>query len=189
MEAERGGSFWPETRANSRRSVVPVRCGFSRLEAFDEIGKLGWDGARLPAVLAGLGSQGFKATRPIAQRPIPQGIDGDGSSPGAGDLVVASRDLLGAPGEFAARQGFEHQGSDQTIAEQGSFFGFALHTFSLLTRESIREEVGKLDKCCVFSISGVALSSRAWRDDRGERENAANPTGAAVVPRTRTDAR
>jgi hypothetical protein len=61
--------------------------------------------------------------------------------------------LLRSAGEFAARQRLQHQGGDQPTAEQGDFFGSALHGFSLLTVESTWDEVGGPDKCCVFGIS------------------------------------
>ena len=50
--------------------------GIFAFEALDQVSELGRNGARLPAVLARLGSQGFKAAGPIAERPVEQGIDG-----------------------------------------------------------------------------------------------------------------
>jgi len=91
--------------------------GIFAFETFDEIGQLRRDGARLPAVLARLGGQGFKAPGAVAQCPVQQGIDGDRSALRAGDLVMAGGDLQGAPGEFAPWQRFQHQGRDQAVAE------------------------------------------------------------------------
>ena len=103
-------------------------------EAFDEVGELRGDGARLAAILAGLRRQGFEAAVAVAQRPIQQRIDGNGGAFGIGDVVVAGGDLFGAAGEFAARQRFQHQRRDQAVAEQGEFFGFGIHGENLLAR-------------------------------------------------------
>src|SRR5947209_19013319 len=44
-------------------------------EAFDQIGQLGRDGARLPAILTRLGGQGFKAPPAIVERPVQPRVD------------------------------------------------------------------------------------------------------------------
>ena len=44
-----------------------------------------------------------------------------------GNVVEAGGDLLGAAGEFAAGQRFQHQRRDQAVTEQRDFFGFVVH--------------------------------------------------------------
>jgi hypothetical protein len=78
------------------------------LQAFDQVGELGSDGARLTAVLARFGGQGIEAAAAIAERPLEQSIDRNGYALGIGDVVLAGGNLLGAAGEFTAGKGFEH---------------------------------------------------------------------------------
>jgi len=104
------------------------------LEAFDEAGQLWCDGARLATVLARFGGEGLEAAVAVARRPVEQRIDRDGAAFRIGDVVVAGGNLLGAAREFAAGQRLQHEWRDQTIAEQGNFFGFVIHpVFSLPT--------------------------------------------------------
>jgi hypothetical protein len=42
-------------------------------------------------------------------------------------VVEAGGDLLGVPRQFAARQSFQHQRGDESVAEQGDLFGFVVH--------------------------------------------------------------
>ena len=78
------------------------------LEAFDQVGELRSDGARLTAVLARFGGQGIEAAAAIAERPLEQGIDRNGNPLGIGNVVLAGGNLLRAAGEFTAGKGFEH---------------------------------------------------------------------------------
>ena len=78
------------------------------LETFDQRGELRGDGARLPAVLARFGGQGFEAAAAIAERPLEQGIDRNRNPLGIGNVVLTGGKLFGAAGELTAGQGFEH---------------------------------------------------------------------------------
>ena len=82
------------------------------LEAFDQIGELRRDGARLPAILPRLRRQSFEAAVAVAECPFQQRIDRNGGPFGMRNLEVAGGDLLGAAGEFATRQRFQHQRRD-----------------------------------------------------------------------------
>ena len=86
-------------------------------EAFDEIGELRGDGARLSPIQPGLRRQGFEAAVAVTERPLQQRIDRNRGAFGMRNLVVARGDLLSAAGEFAAGQRFQHQRRDQSIAE------------------------------------------------------------------------
>src|SRR5438876_36767 len=53
-------------------------------QSFDQLGQLWGEGARLPPVPSGLRRQGGKTTAAIAQRPVEQGVDGEGVALGNG---------------------------------------------------------------------------------------------------------
>jgi hypothetical protein len=78
------------------------------LEAFDEVGELGRDGARLAAVLARLRRERLETAVAIAQCPVQQRVHGNRRALGSGDLVLAGGDLLGAASQFAAGQCFQN---------------------------------------------------------------------------------
>jgi hypothetical protein len=82
------------------------------LEPFDERGGLRRDGARLSAVLARLGSERSESVAAIAQRPLEQSVHRHLAAHGVRNVVEAGGDLLGAPRQFAARQGFQYQRGD-----------------------------------------------------------------------------
>jgi hypothetical protein len=145
------------------------------LEAFDQIGELRGDGARLSPVLPGLRRQGFEAAVAVTERPFQQRIHGDRGAFGMRDLVVAARDLLGAPREFAAGQRFQHERRDQSIAEQGDFFGFGIHEEDLLSQKHKAEGVaGSMQKLCGGTQAGGAAGRSAAQRPSGAR-NAGQP--------------
>jgi hypothetical protein len=43
------------------------------------------------------------------------------------NVVESGGDLVSAAGEFAAGQRFQHQRRDQSVTEEGDFFGFVVH--------------------------------------------------------------
>ena len=145
------------------------------LEAFDQIGQLRGDGARLAAVLPRLGRQRFEAAVAVAERPIQQRIDRNRGAFGIRNVVVAGGDLLGAAGEFAAGQSFEHQRGDQAVAEQGEFFGFGIH------ERTIRGATGLAPcKCCVGTVrrKGTRGRSAARRPSGARKRGPAQQVGA-----------
>ena len=77
-------------------------------QAFDQVGELRGDGARLAAVLARFGGQGIEAAVAIAERPLEQRIDRNRNPLGIGNVVLTGGNLLSAAGEFTAGKGFEH---------------------------------------------------------------------------------
>src|ERR1017187_9195297 len=95
-------------------------------EPFDERGSIGCDGALLTAVQAWLGSERGESIAAITQRPLQQGVHRDRAARGVRNVVKAGGDLLGAPRQFAARQRFQYQRGDESIAEQGDLFGFVV---------------------------------------------------------------
>ena len=96
-------------------------------EPFDEGGGFRRDGAGLAAILARLGRQRGQSVAAIAQRPIQQRVHRDLAAGGMRNVVEAGGDFLGAAGEFAAGQRFQHQRRDQSITEERDFFGFFVH--------------------------------------------------------------
>src|SRR4029453_1007878 len=100
-------------------------------ESFDQAGQWGSDGARLASVLTCLGCESFETTPAVTRGPVEQGIDRNCPAFGIRDVVEAGGDLLSAACEFSARQCFQHQRSNQTIPEQGEFFGFGVHAENL----------------------------------------------------------
>ncbi len=145
------------------------------LQPFDQIGELRGDGAGLSPVLPRLGRQSFEAAVAIAERPFQQRIDGNGGALGAGNLVVASGDLLGATGEFAARQRFQHQRRDQPVAKQGDFFGSGIHEEDLLSQKHKAEGIaGSMQKLCGSTQAGGTAGRSATQRPSGAR-NAGQP--------------
>ena len=76
--------------------------------------------------------------------------------------------LLGAAGEFAARQRLQHQRGDQPVAEQGDFFGFGIHRDDLLSQKHKADGPPAPGKSCVGPSGG-----RRRRAERG-----ATPVGS-----------
>jgi hypothetical protein len=69
--------------------------------ALDQLRQLRSNGARLSAILPGLGSQSFETTVAVTPGPKQQSIQANGDSLGAGDLVVPGGDFSRPPHEFA----------------------------------------------------------------------------------------
>ena len=76
---------------------------------------------------------------------------------------MAGGDLLGAAGEFAAGQRFQHQRRNQSVAEQGDFFGFGIHEEDLLSQKHKAEGHRRLHAKAVWGRSG----GRRRRAERG----------------------
>ena len=91
-------------------------------ETFDQVGELRGDGARLSAVLARFGGQGFEAAVAIAERPLQQGIDGNRNALGIGNVVVTGGNLLGAAGEFDRGAGVRALAAQSGRSETGRVF-------------------------------------------------------------------
>jgi hypothetical protein len=117
--------------ANSRNNAVPspegTRMRVLAFEPFDERGGFGCDGALLTAVQAWFGSERGESIAAITQRPLQQGVHRNLTARGVRNVVEAGGDLLGAPRQFAARQRFQHQRCDKSVAEQCDVFGFVVH--------------------------------------------------------------
>jgi len=76
VEGEVPALSWPDDRANSRNSVVPVRCGFSRLRrSIRSASRCNRSG--LATVQPSLGRKRFKGAVAITNRPVQQGIHRD----------------------------------------------------------------------------------------------------------------
>ena len=176
--------------ANSRSSAVPSPEGtpmwVGALEPFDERGGLGRDGARLTAILARLGSERSESVAAIAQRPLQQGVHRHLAARGVRNVVKARGDLLGAPGQFAARQRFQYQRGDESIAEQGDLFGFVVVHRVLFSPGFERTAKGGGVPCkwCVGRLRRARGRGRVRRDDRREPANAASPTDVHARRRT-----
>ena len=87
------------------------------LEPFDQRGGFWCDDARLAAILARLGRERGETVAAVAQGPVQQGVHRDLRGAGVRNVVEARGDLLGAAGQFATRQRFQHQRGDQSITE------------------------------------------------------------------------
>src|SRR5438270_678908 len=96
-------------------------------QSFDQLGQLWGEGARLPAVPTGLRRQGGKTTTAIPQCPVEQGIDREGGALGIRDLITSRSNFLCSSCELSTRQGLQNQRGDQSVAEEGNFFGFCVH--------------------------------------------------------------
>ena len=79
-----------------------------------------------PRSWRGLGVQRGEAVTAIAQGPLQQRVHRDLAAGGVRNVVETSGDLLGAPGQFAARQGLQHQRRDESVSEQSDLFGFVV---------------------------------------------------------------
>lgn len=91
------------------------------------------------------------------------------------NLVVAGGDLLGAAGELAAGQRFQHQWRNQSVTEQGDFFGFGIHEEDLLSQKHKAEGMaGSMQKLCVAAQAGGAPGRSAAQRPSGAR-NAGQP--------------
>ena len=95
-------------------------------EPFDERGGAGGMARAWPRSCRGLGDERGEAVAAIAQRPFQQRVHRDLAAGGMRNVVEARGDLLGAACQFAARQRFQHQRCNQSIAEQGDLFGFVV---------------------------------------------------------------
>ena len=88
---------------------------------------------------------------------------------------MAGGDLLGAAGEFAAGQRFQHQRCDQPVTEQGDFFGFGIHEEDLLSQKHKAEGIaGSMQKLCGGTQAGGAAGRSAAQRPSGAR-NAGQP--------------
>ena len=97
-------------RGNQRQLPQQRGAGTVRVLAFqpfDQLGQLRGEGARLPAVASGLRRQGGKTTTAIAQRPIEQGIDGEGAALGIRDVIATRSNFLRPAGELSTRKGLQ----------------------------------------------------------------------------------
>ena len=113
---------WRDLRLITGQGQVIQQCrsgamGAFALEPIDERGGGVGDGAHLAAILPRLGHERGEAVAAIAQRPLKQCIHRNLAARGMRNIVEARGDLLGAAGQFAARQGFQHQRGNQSIAE------------------------------------------------------------------------
>jgi hypothetical protein len=124
------------------------------LEPFDEGSDFRRDGTGLPPILAGLGRQRGQSVAAIAQGPVQQRVHRDLATGGMGNVVEAGGDLLGAPGEFAAGQRFQHQRRDQAITEERDFFGFVVHGVVFLLDGSLRRKRARFHANGVWGSSG-----------------------------------
>src|SRR5258708_15075798 len=88
-----------------------------------------------------------------------------------GNVVEAGGDLLGAPGEFAAGQRFQHQGRDQAITEERDFFGFVVHgvVFFSWTAAYGGRGRGSMQMVCGEAQAGAAAEETATRRPSGAR--------------------
>ena len=71
-----------------------------------------------------------------------------------GNVVEAGGDLLGAAGEFAAGQRFQHQRRDEAVTEQRDFFGFVVHGVVFLLARSVRRKAARFHANGVWGSSG-----------------------------------
>ena len=124
MAGDKAASGWLGRQFAQQRGAGAMRV--LALEPFDEGGGFRGDGAHLAAVLARLGGQGGESVAAIAQGPLQQRVDRDLAAGGVGDVVEAGGDLLGAACQLAAGQRFQHQRGDETVTEEGDFFGFVV---------------------------------------------------------------
>src|SRR5271165_7368057 len=169
---ERGGGHTGRVRPGRESQFAQQggarTAGVFAFEAFDEAGELRGEGARLAAVLAWFGGQGLETVGAVAEGPIEQGIDGNGNAFGIGDVVVTGGDLLGAAGEFTARQGFQNQRRNYAVSKQGEFFSFGVH------ERTIRGIRVRRDAKVVWGASG-GLQSRPERGATTVRNEKARP--------------
>jgi len=118
--ARRQGQFAQQGGAGAMRVFA--------LQAFDQVGELRGNGARLTAILPRFGGQGLEAIGAVAERPIQQRIDGNRNAFGIGDVVVTGGNLLSAAGEFSAGKRFQNQRRNYAVSKQGEFSALASMT-------------------------------------------------------------
>src|SRR5260370_15141115 len=87
-----------------------------------------------------------------------------------GDVVEAGGDLLGAPGELAPGQRFQHQRRDQAIPEERDFFGFVVHGVFFSWRSAYGGRLrGSMQMVCGEAQEGAAAEETAARRPSGAR--------------------
>ena len=155
-------------------------------EPFNERGGFRGDGAQLATVGARFGSERVESIAAIAQGPFQQRVHGHLPARGMRKVVEARGDLLGAAGEFAARERFQHQRGNEAIAEDGDFSGFVVGHRVRFSPEPERTAAGGGSpcKCCVGTLRRGRRRERSRRDGRWEPAKAATPTGVGGGWRT-----
>ena len=101
------GSIRAGTQAEFTQKCGPRAMGIFALEASDEVGQLRCDGARLAAISAYFGSEGFEPAAAIALNPNEERVDRNRPACGIGNVVKTRGNLFGASRELSARDMFQ----------------------------------------------------------------------------------
>ena len=188
-EAIQGGGgdrrrvFWPDDRASSRNRVVPVRCGFSRLSRSIRSASCGVMVRDWPRSWRGCGARASKPPLAVTERPIQQRIDRNRSALGMRECrkwraAISSARRVSSP----RGSGSSTSGRDQSVTEQGDFFGFGIHREDLLSQKHKAEGVaGSMQKLCVGpQAGGAAGRSAATTPVRSEKRRPAQQVEAQI---------